>query len=209
MIDAVVLGELARSRRGTRRSGKRSKYAAWYFAAVRDRSRSRPASTGTARVQTSSPFSPRTRLALRRRRPRPPCRGRGTGSRRATPAAIGLPSTKQEMMSVPPEIDDSSTSRLDVLRRRSRSSPARAASRSRASSRTLREVVRLARLEPALGERVDELGRGAEVRHALGVGEVEQHVAASDGTASRRRAAASPRPRGRRPASSTSSSRRS
>ena len=39
-------------------------------------------------------------------------RARGTGSRRATPAASGLPSTKHDTMSVPPEIDDSSRSCL-------------------------------------------------------------------------------------------------
>jgi hypothetical protein len=42
------------------------------------------------------------------------------------------------------------------------------------------QAVGLARLEIDLGDGVDELGRGAEMRHGFGVGIVEQDVAATD-----------------------------
>ena len=112
-------------------------------------------------MQTSSPFSPRTG-GRRRRRRRPSCRARGTGSRRATPAAVGLPSTKHETMSVPPEIDDSSTSCLialvDVVE--AFGHERRAGREHRAQRRRGRCV--LARLERRLCAGVDVLGRGAE-----------------------------------------------
>ena len=149
-------------------------------------------------VAPSCPASSNTSTS----RPRP-----GTGSRRATPGSIGLPSTKHETMSVPPEIDDEAHVALHVLGTRSRSLRARAASRSRGwrAARSRRCVS--PGFTPGLGERVDELRGGAEVRHAFGVGVVEQDVAAAD----ERRAVVEQerRVRGQRRtrASSTSSSR--
>jgi hypothetical protein len=67
--------------------------------------------------------------------------------------------------------------------------------------------VSAARLQVDLGDGVDELGRGAEVGHAFGVGVVEEDVAASDegrAVVEQQRGAGG-RPE---PASSTSSSRR-
>ncbi len=132
----------------------------------------------------------------RRRRPRPPCRGRGTGSRRARPAPIGLPSTKQETMSVPPEMEERQhvalDLRVDVVEALGRQ---RRAGRGDGAQRG--EVVRLdaARARPWRRRRCTWprcRRRSCARRRRSRTGRCRR-----DGRASRRRAAASPRRRGR------------
>ena len=78
-------------------------------------------------------------------------------------------------MSVPPEIEARWTSFL-TRRRRSRSLPATAASRStRSCARSRDRASRPGCSRPCA--RVDEFRRGAEIGHPLGVGKVEQHIA--------------------------------
>ena len=96
--------------------------------AIRDRSRTRAASTGTASCTRAPLSAPTHRPPVARRRLRPSCRARAPGSLRATPAPIGLPRTKQLTMSVPPgdgrEVDialDVVVHEVEALRRKRRS----------------------------------------------------------------------------------------
>ena len=89
----------------------------------------------------------------------------------------GSPSTKQETMSVPPEIEARCTSLLDRRRRRSRSSPATAASRSRRSCARVDRSCVSRGSRPALRTASMNLAEVPKMRHPLGLGEVEQHVA--------------------------------
>ena len=172
----------------------------------RDRSRSRPASTGTARVQTSSPFSPRTGLPSSSKtstampRPRHCSSPRQTGSvgvaQREAGHDVGAARDRRQA-----EVRlDALVDVVEALRRQ------RGAGGEHRPQR--RELVVLARHEADLLRRVDVLGRGAEVGHPLALGEVPQHLAARD----ERRAVVEQQRRAggeaARPASSTSSSRR-
>ena len=145
-------------------------------------------------------------------RPRPrhrrPCRGPAPGSRRVQTGTVGTPRTKQETMSVPPEIEARCTSGLiavidevEAFRRQRRAGRGH-----RAHASTGRGVSR--RREPRLAHRIDVFRRGAEIGHPLAVRHSRTGCCRRDGRASRRRAAASRRGERRRPASSTSSSRR-
>jgi hypothetical protein len=156
--DAVVLGELGDSRRGTRcRGSARSRRRG--SGCRRGRSRSRR-HRGEGPVQTSSPFSPRTgrpsssNTSTAMPRPR-------TGSRRARPGRrvaedeagddVGAAGDRGEQRSL-----------LDVAVDEVEASRRRAASRSRASPQAAERSWVFARLAPGLVERVDVLGRGAE-----------------------------------------------
>ena len=205
---AVVLGQLARSRRGTRRRECAEKYAARYFSPSgsfqnADRHRRERRACRPARP------SRRARAGRRRRRPRPSCRGRGIAARRDTPAAAGCRARSRRR-----------------CRCRRRSTPA-----ARVVLHVAVDVVEAFRRQRRAG-REDGLAGAAACGSARGltpalsiapihfalvpntlmpivVGEIPQRIAVGMRRASRRTAPAWRRPRGRTPASSTSSSRRS
>ena len=146
----------------------------------RDRSRTRPASTGTAWCRRARPS--RSRSACRRR---PDvdrhAEAAAPGSRRARPATVGSPSDEAR--------DDVGAARdrgqharrcliasidvIEALRRKRRAGRGdHAASQDR--SCVLRGCT------PALSQRVDIFRRGAEQRDPLLLGVVEQHVCRRD-----------------------------
>ena len=208
MIDAVVLGELdvvavVPDARDSARSTPRG------TCGRPDRSRSRPASTGTAWCRPARPSADAP--AVRRSSKTSTRMPSSARLNLAAPhrARSGLPPTKQPTMSVPPEIDARCTSRLIVrVHEVEALGDQRRAGRRHRAHRSRGRAWRLART-PGLCDRVDELGGRAEERHPGLVREIEQRARRPDAPASRRRAAASPRRRARSRASSTSSSRRS
>ena len=161
---------------------------------------------GKGCVHTSSPDSPRTGRPASSKTSTAMPRPKACNSPRRT-GPMGLPSAKQEMMSVPPEIEARCRSSLDgtvdVLEPFGRE---RGAGRGHCAERA--EIVGALRLQPGFGGGVQVLGGGAEEGHGLRIGIVEEHVAVGVERASRRRAAALPPRPARSPASSTSSSRR-
>ncbi len=133
------------------------------FRCRRGRSRSRPASTGTACVQTSSPLPSRDRLAVVVPDIDRHAEARRPGSRRARPARSGSPSTKQR--------DDVGAARdrgemhvrLDRRHRRSRSLPATSGEPvEEISAHASRGRACRVGAQPGLAHRVDEFRRGAE-----------------------------------------------
>ena len=203
-----MLRSVRRSRRGTtRRETARSTPRGTGLRP--DRSRSRPASKG--------------RAPCRRARPSRRARAGRSSSNTSTfmPSArhwisprhtgpVGLPSTKQEMMSVPPEIEASCTSRftssIDVIEafRRRAASRSRAIALHRRRGRAMRAGSRpsLAAVSMNLADVPNTVMRSL-------VRVIEEHRGRRRRTASRRRAAASRPTRAPTRASSTSSSRRS
>ena len=133
----------------------------------RGRSRSRPASTGTARCRRARPSRRRTGLPVVVEHLDGHARARGTGSRRARPAASGCRATKQDTMSVPPEIDDRQHVLLDALVDVVEALRRPAASRSRASCAARRGRASRAARAPTFCSASMYLADVPKMRHAL------------------------------------------